>query len=118
MQYKYKELEDRVEKIIGKSAKPILCFSMWKQVDEYNELLNETIVEAPDLENLFEKGKCVFFNSEYRIEYSSRIIENPTWKDVIIEANRAAYGDHIFLENVRFNKEINRVKYFMFHFGS
>jgi len=51
------------------------------------------IVDHPDIwsnKPVFE-GKCVFYSDYWRIadhKVESDIIENPTWKDIIVEANR------------------------------
>lgn len=118
----YDKLKKLVKKIIKDSGNtPALCFSMFESIDDSD--IDKWMVRIPDLESntpVF-KGNCQFRSSD--VDYTSRVIKNPTWKDIILEANMAVLaedGDHVFLESIKEGKisKHTGAKVYQFWFGS
>lgn len=125
----YDEMNDQVSKILGKQDKGF-SFSMFDSVeDESDDEKDIWVVKHPDWNEVFVEGDCIFqetgwrgivqkhYNPKCKL-YFSKMIKNPTWKDVIKCGNRAAHGDHRFLEGIRLIKEEDCIKYYEFDFGS
>lgn len=110
----YDEMDNEVNKILGRAPKR-LRFSMYETTKEpEKEDMSDWEVEYPDFNQRFTDGECVFVCNEYE----SNIIKNPTWKHVLKEANNAACGDHVFLEQVELDKTEDGVKFYDMWFGS
>ncbi len=115
--YHYDKFIKIINKIIKNSGNESrLKFSIFDWLET-----EENYILAPDIESndsVF-RGKCLFYCDCWCNKYKSRIINNPTWKDIIIEANNAANGDHIFLEAITLKKTTKTsVKYYELFFGS
>lgn len=119
MRYTIDSLDKKVTKIIKESGNdPRLSFSMYEIIEPEIDNYNLQPVNAPDFTSLFCEGKAVFYESSLFQHYKGCPIENPTWADVIIEANHACRGDHIFLEAINLDREQDGIKYYKFFFGS
>lgn len=119
----YDEMNAEVSKILGKEDKNHFQFSMFETVEEEtDDNLDVWTIMRPDfndavLEGEVRFGESWYTNQWYGKPYISDVYKNPTWKDLIKEANRCACGDHIFLEGFGCEKETG-IKYYEFHFGS
>ena len=103
-EYTFKQLDSKVNSLVKGPKK--LRFSMAEWIEDFSD--DRLMAPDFDSEEPVFNGKCVFF--DYR-GYQSRIIENPIWKDILVEANYAATGDHIFLESISFDSAKKDVKY-------
>ena len=116
----YSELDEKVDKILKDAGQKNfkLTFSMFESVENSDDH-EDWKVRIPDFdsdEHVF-NGKCIFYE-DFWSGHMSRIINNPTWEDILVEANHAASGDHIFWESINYEKTVKGVKYYIFHFGS
>ena len=112
--YSRETLRKEVKSILEGSGNQVnLIFSMGESSEDC-----ETITH-PDLKSKepVYTGQCVFFKGNY---YRGRVLTNPTWKDILIEANWASEreGDHRFLESVDEMYCRDDIRYFEFFFGS
>lgn len=98
----YNALQEQVADILteeGQTNK--IIFSIFRSVGESST--DSWLVAAPDLtsqEPLY-KGK-VRFIAPWENYRSIQPVKNPTWKDVLREANQSGNGDHIYLESITF----------------
>jgi len=74
------------------------------------------IIWAPDLksEQPLVKGKYRFVSEAY----VGQTIKNPTWKEILLEANNAAHGDHVYLESLELGRIKNGIQEINMFFGS
>lgn len=121
-----KQLDEFIEKTIkeqNKSKKVWLTLSLWETEDNDDIEFGDCQVFAPDLTSnspVYE-GK-VIFGAGYPNKTYSKVINNPTWRDIIVISNNLIIKtrdyDHSFLESIHFGKEENGIRYYDLWFGS
>lgn len=138
-----------VSVVIIKNQKPLITMSNIEETDfdeamsNIQERVNQAIegerfvyysayehdsneIPINNLDDIAVKGKVYFFEEHVTTgpgtDYTSPIVENPTWLQVAILANEMikTTGDthHIFLENIEILKEENGIKQMGFRMGS
>ncbi len=116
----YDDMQKLVKKIIESTGnEKKLVFSIFTDDPDNDKWSpDKWRVKLPNIkskEPVF-KGKTVF-GAKYE-GYRGQVIENPTWKEILVEANRAADGDHIFLESIQVSKVKDGITYVEMWFGS
>jgi hypothetical protein len=110
------KIEERVAQAI--KGERLVSYSAYKY--DSNE------IPIDNLDEIAVEGKVYFFQEHVTIgsgtDYTSPIVENPTWLQVAILANEMikTTGDthHIFLESIKIVKEENGIKQMQFWMGS
>ncbi len=105
-----------------------VIFSIFETaVDGVREDLRDWIVRHPDFASTFAEGKVQFDlgDDENGQAVLSKGYLNPTWADVLVEAERSCRGrgapelDHVFLESVEPNGTgADGAAFWELHFGS
>jgi len=117
----YKEMSNSVESLIGKP--PRFEFSIFES--DYSK--EGFYVKHPDLHSTkpIVEGKVQFAADYWRInettEVKTPILENPTWKDILVATNNLLEENNaggIFLEFLTITDEINGIKQVELEFGS
>lgn len=105
-----KDLEAEINSIVGKK-RARLTWCMYDSVDEEgvddmgpgweerydNEMLE---LEFDSFDEIFHEGRVLFKHCGYWTDAKFVRKTNPTWRDVIVTAEKFASGDHIFLESI------------------
>jgi hypothetical protein len=112
----YGEVMSLVREMVGGNCR--LIFSIFQTAPGRKWTPESWTIIIPNIksEKPVYEGKVKFI-SKWE-EYDGNTIKNPTWKDILIEANNAANGDHVFLESLREQSEIDGVKVIDMTFGS
>jgi hypothetical protein len=116
----YNKLCKQVEKLVGKD--PVFEFSIMSSHDSDEGFY----VNHPNLKSKDPviKGKAQFNANYWRINenaVSTPILENPTWKDILIATNNLLEENEaggIFLEALVITDESNGIKQVELEFGS
>lgn len=117
----YDDMQAMVKSIIESTGNELnLVFSMFDTVETPKGKWSpeKWQVKLPDITSkkpVFQ-GKTVF-SAKYE-GYRGQVIENPTWREILMEANRAANGDHMFLESLEVDKVKDGITYVEMWFGS
>lgn len=123
----YEEMKYIVREVMG--YHPTLVFSIY---DASQWKSKDMPISMPDLKstNPVIEGKCIFFTDYWRIvEYTnpptdkveSDVIENPTWKDILIAVDKIISGGDgfgVYFEGLYLSREENGIKYIDISIGS
>jgi hypothetical protein len=112
----YNKVHNLIQKILAPNERRVV-FSMYKEIKEMDKDGNNWIIEVPNFNSKEPVYKGTFVFRAKHEGYSGNPVKNPTWKNILIEANNAANGDHVFLEGLQVNKK-GKVSYVDMCFGS
>lgn len=124
----YNVMQAKVAAILRSKCiwKRYLHFSIYDTIEELTNM--DDVVVYPDFTSQLAKGKVRFFTDEDHATHQSDVYTNPTWADVVIEAERSIrhralsyvgkQTDHVFLESCEPNGRKNGIRQFRLHFGS
>jgi hypothetical protein len=115
----FDETDMQLIEVFG-GIQPIVDFSVDFGDDDKPEMV------AEHLHAVAAVGKCMFYKNPwdncYSEAYVSDVVENPTWGDVCVMANKAIVMthdyDHRFLEGIEFIENDDDVKIYAFNMGS
>lgn len=112
----YSEVMSLVREMVGGNCR--LIFSIFETAPGKKFTPESWIINIPNIksEKPVYEGKVKFISKWEG--YEGKAIQNPTWKDILIEANNAANGDHVYLESLREQSEADGVKVINMNFGS
>lgn len=117
------EMENKIDSLFkfkDKKSSVRVIFRIYEEIDKttHYESYSMTPVRIPDFHSIFVRGNVRFTCGRY----TSELYLNPTWIDVIWEANEAIMKNgqvnYIFLESVDFDSNKFGDKYYKFLFGS